>query len=691
MSFLTPLFLIGLAGLAIPVLLHLTRHERGKPVPFPSLMFLERIPFQETSRRRIRHWFLLTLRLVALALLVAAFARPFVRAGRLASVGGLGPEEVVVLLDQSYSMGLEGTWEAAQARARSAIAALGPLDRVSLISFAQTPHLLHRSTTDHARVVATLDTLSTGSLGTRIAPALRLASSTLAASTLSRSRVVLVSDFQRTAWRRGEDATLPDDVLVETIAVGKNEASNLALSDLTLDRSSATGRDRVTVEARLVNTSASDLTTEAVLLIDESQVQAVPVSVAAGSASRISFDAFTLTQTFTRGRVEVEDAGLSEDNSLDFVVSPGGDVQILIVDPQGPGESNLYLRESLSIAEGAGFQVRTVRNAPSAAELSLADAVILNGGPFPAGDAGTRLREFVEEGGGLLVVSGERSRIGADQVATLPATVGQVVDAGPEPLRLGFVDYDHAVFEAFRGARSGDFSRAGFYRSRALTLAEGGRALARFDDGSVALAEARVGKGRVLVWASGLDRLWTSLPLQPVYLPFVHQIATYLGGHGEIPSWHEAGSTVDVVALADAAGGGFELPSDAVAIAPGGGSVTIDPEEPILRLDQRGTWEIRSPGDRPDRPFALAVNVDLTESDLTPMDLEEFRGSIGAGPGYEGESGEGQMLEARGEDFEKRQSFWRYLVILAFLFLASETVLANWLSRHAIKQEAAVP
>ena len=59
MSFLTPLFLIALAGLVGPILLHLTRQERGRPTRFPSLMFLEKIPFQEKSRRRIRHWVLL--------------------------------------------------------------------------------------------------------------------------------------------------------------------------------------------------------------------------------------------------------------------------------------------------------------------------------------------------------------------------------------------------------------------------------------------------------------------------------------------------------------------------------------------------------------------------------------------------------------------------------------------------------
>ena len=92
MSFLAPLFLVGLAGLAIPVLIHLTRNERGKPLSFPSLMFLERIPFRATSRRRLRHLVLLLIRLAALALMVFAFARPFARGGRLAAVEARVPK-----------------------------------------------------------------------------------------------------------------------------------------------------------------------------------------------------------------------------------------------------------------------------------------------------------------------------------------------------------------------------------------------------------------------------------------------------------------------------------------------------------------------------------------------------------------------------------------------------------------------
>src|SRR5687768_8053988 len=104
LQFLVPAFLAGLAALAIPIVVHLTRKERTKVVPFPSLMFLRRVPFRDDSKRRIHHWMLLALRALAVMLIVAAFARPFLDRSNLLASAGSGPREVVVLVDRSYSM-----------------------------------------------------------------------------------------------------------------------------------------------------------------------------------------------------------------------------------------------------------------------------------------------------------------------------------------------------------------------------------------------------------------------------------------------------------------------------------------------------------------------------------------------------------------------------------------------------------
>src|SRR5438067_4582046 len=110
MVFLTPAFLLGLGALAVPVLVHLIQRERKRVVEFPSLMFVRRIPYQSVRRRRIRHWPLLLLRAAAVALIVAAFARPFLPRGAVAGAVTAGAREVVILLDQSASMGYGDHW-----------------------------------------------------------------------------------------------------------------------------------------------------------------------------------------------------------------------------------------------------------------------------------------------------------------------------------------------------------------------------------------------------------------------------------------------------------------------------------------------------------------------------------------------------------------------------------------------------
>ena len=115
MSFLAPLFFAALAGLAIPVLLHLTQREKKQIVHFPSLMFVRRIPYQSVRRRKIHNWLLLFVRLAVLALLVLAFARPFISQVDAVVPSGEGARELVVLLDTSYSMGYGDRWAQAQA------------------------------------------------------------------------------------------------------------------------------------------------------------------------------------------------------------------------------------------------------------------------------------------------------------------------------------------------------------------------------------------------------------------------------------------------------------------------------------------------------------------------------------------------------------------------------------------------
>ena len=79
MSFLTPLYVLGLTAVIAPLVFHLIRRSPRGEVPFSSLMFLTPTPPRLTRRSRLDHLLLLLLRAAALCLLAFAFARPFLR------------------------------------------------------------------------------------------------------------------------------------------------------------------------------------------------------------------------------------------------------------------------------------------------------------------------------------------------------------------------------------------------------------------------------------------------------------------------------------------------------------------------------------------------------------------------------------------------------------------------------------
>src|SRR5215210_1343849 len=98
MSFLNPFFLLGLAAVAAPLLVHLVRRTRARRVEFPALYFVRQVPQRTIRRRTLRDLLLLALRCLALLLVVFAFARPyFTSAG--AAKKSEGTRATVVLLD----------------------------------------------------------------------------------------------------------------------------------------------------------------------------------------------------------------------------------------------------------------------------------------------------------------------------------------------------------------------------------------------------------------------------------------------------------------------------------------------------------------------------------------------------------------------------------------------------------------
>lgn len=661
LAFLVPLFLAGLAALAIPLVVHLRHRERREPVRFPSLMFLRRIPFREARRQQIHHWPLFLLRLLAVALLALAFARPFTPQGG-ATVAGADADrrEVVILLDRSASMNAADRWARARDSARAVIAALEPDDRVSLLLFDAAPEAAAGPTTDHALVSAALDAAVPSARGTRYAVALRAARDLLAGSERPRRALVLITDFQRAGWQGEVIEPLPVGTTYRPVDVSGGMASNAGFAGVELQEEGNTGRSAVLVTVRLASDSATPGATVS-LGVDG---RPAPPAPAGGTRGAVTFGPVILGDGPARG-VAVRAAGgaLAADDTLRFVANPPRPVRVLLVD--GGDGGSAFADRALSISAAPRVQVIR-RTAPlRIADLAAADVVFLHDAPPQGGAAGDRLRQFVEAGGGLVVVLGNAT-------ARLPEWTGLRIGPIAEPVTLTFgaLRRDHPVFEPFAAPGAGDFGAVHVLRYRAVT-GDSLEVPARYSDGAPALLERDVGRGRLLLLTAALDNVWSDLPLQPVFLPLVHQLVLHAARHVERPASHLVGQ-VATLGLDQLAG------NEAVVVVSPSGQRSrreLTGRPLALSLEEAGFYEIREARAGGGVLALVAANVDPEEARLAPMDPSDLGIAAGA---VDSATAAAALAEVTSDpERERRQGFWWFLLVAVALALIVETLVAG--------------
>ena len=699
LGFLTPLFFAGLAALIAPILVHLVRRQDPVGIRFPSLMFLQRIPFEERRRRKIRHWALLVLRCLALSLLVLAFARPFVSSDDSGALSAPGQRDVVVLLDRSYSMGYADRWVRAQAAALEAIDNLAAGDRATVVLFDRQAHLTGPLSTDKTALKAAVEHAELSVEVTDFRAALDQAALALAESVAPQREIVMISDFQRSGVDPADVLHLPAGITLSPRSIISEDATNVAVGSLNLDRHRQNGRERITVTAQIVNRGDQAVARQRIALeINGHEQEAHELQLAAGASGNISFDLVAPREP-ARAVLRLAADGLPQDNAFYFVLAPVPSLSVLVVENNEPRPNqSLFLTSALALSDAPAYSV----DIKPADELQIADfndhvMIIINDAPIPGGALGVRLRQFVEDGGGLLVAVGEHLQGGwpGGVDGFLPGTLGSLSDMTDSRTNsIGYLDYAHPVFELFQKPDSGNFAGTQVFRYRELTTTVDDRVLARFDDGGIALAERRVGAGRVVVLMTTLDTYWNDLAVQPVFVPFLHQLAKYLSDYEGAPAWIAVGDVVDLVRYARASAGGEALGAalargeEAVVQTPSGEVNRLGGDQALLIAAEHGVYEVYGAVGNGSETM-VAVNLDPVESDLTVLDVPAFVDDIETRAAAK-PSEPAKPLSVLRKQAEQQQIWW-YVLIAAMIVFIAETVVSNRLSRTPERQNADTP
>ena len=559
--------LVGLLGVAVPIVIHFLNRRRDVIVDWGAMQFLD-IGRRARQKLRITELLLMLARMALLAIVAVAMARPFWGGSGTAGTGGGPSRDVVIVLDASSSMNRsvgETTPKAqAIAAAKRLVADLKPGDSVALlVASDRVKPLINPPTFDFAKVDTALAALAkpgTPAPHSSDIPAALAEAFRILERTQNPSRdVVVLTDDQRVAWRPGETGRwgllrdlhkrLPVAPRVWSLAFGKGEkatAPNGGLGPIAVSRALVTPALPVTVTTEVRNDGPGPLTRSAELLIDgrpSAEPSQTVGPLAEGGRSPLAFKtklpaagSHLLTVRLTGG-----DDPLADDDEVSIAVDVAQALPVLIIDGE-PGREPFsceadFVRAALAPAGDDAPRAKATVVTPDkfkTATLQGQSVLILLNVERLDLDQAAAVSRFVEAGGGVLAALGDRADVAHyNGLGWLPATIGirtgdfaaKKAVAHPSP-----ASFSGPVLPPFAQGDSPALAGADLFAYFRLEPLVGASVSARLDTSEPWAVEKSQGKGRVLLLAGPLDAEGGTLPVNPDFVPLIHEWTFHLAG-----------------------------------------------------------------------------------------------------------------------------------------------------------------
>jgi hypothetical protein len=303
---------------------------------------------------------------------------------------------------------------------------------------------------------------------------------------------------------------------------------------------------------------------------------------------------------------------LPQDDGYRFALERSDPQQALFVHGPADSRSPLYFGDALAAADGAAFDLQSVSIA-QAAVLSLkpyAFVVLSNPAALPP-TLESELQRYVRAGGSVLMALGTAAAL---RVPVFGQSVQETrnYSAGFADGRERFIGVGDIDASQSWAGDAALWSGVKFFYAQRIDEANA-QVVVRLTDHTPLLLERRIGEGRVLVLASGLEGLTNDLPLHPAFVALVAQLAGHLSS---LPQDSGVRVVDSMLQLHSAEEHGAAAEAGVEVIDPAGRrplSLTEAASTPSVRLSQAGFYQLRLASGRQE---LIAVNVDPRESDL---------------------------------------------------------------------------
>ncbi|MBE0540909.1 MAG: BatA and WFA domain-containing protein [Verrucomicrobia bacterium] len=645
MTFLNSALFAGLLPLlALPLVIHLLNKGFPKQFRFPSVDLIKETMARRSKVHQWRHWILLLLRTVFLALLLLAFLLPVIKRFN-SNPAGQGGRHVLIVLDHSISMEHRGDGPTARERAMHEAAklinSLDADDAVNVLLLRSSPATCFVDfSRDHSEANRFINQLKPGFTRADVNLANALAAR-LVSKEVSRPEIYYISDFQRKNWANVNFTALPPAARLFFVDTGATRRDNRAILDARMAQTQILAGDTVALEISVGNFSREPFNGNITVTVDQRYTFDQEISIAPWSEGRATVRVPAGGPGLHLCEVRLPSDALEHDNHFRLTLAVQEKEEVLIVS-DGPNDTR-----------SGAFFLRTALNPFENDTGSLLPRLITSGEISPSRLAGVRkvfftqinrlsveaceaTARFLFQGGGLVYfLDGPAD---AENLAALERVIG------PEtmPLRLAEMhtasnvvsgaqqvvrgDFKSRYLKLFSGAARQNLALLEFYDYYRAGATGAGSVLLAYGDDSPAMAALHHGLGTALLLNFSVGEFSSNLARQRIFPAWMQELVKAVSADEPLPAAHVIGETLHAeVWRSEMRDHEFKNPA--------GASVTIKrvPDGERYKVtftpDQLGFYTLGAPR----LLYAFGINTSADEADLRPIDKDALPREFAAG------------------------------------------------------------
>jgi hypothetical protein len=661
-----PSLLLGLFGISIPIIIHLLHRQRTQPVLWGAMQFLRTSPLQMKRKKKVDHWLLMAMRILALAVLAFLLARPRMPKSSFVPKGITdSPVDVAVVVDHSLSTGRLSSGQTVFDRSVSVtdkmLEQLKPNDTFSIVLAEHKARPLNISpikksdTTAIQQLRQRLGQEKQGMTDCSIPESISAARKLLAGGRNTNKLIIVVSDQQRTNWHIKDDALWRAAIGERNQAMAKNltihafpimsdaEMSNVSVSSVTLQPTILGVNRPVQVNATVTNTGTQAMNGMfARLIVNGKEIDSKAVTLLAPkSSATIRFDIDGgLTQAgsnWVKVAVNAVD-GLQADNEAVAAANVLVRIPVLVVDGQlsdaGTFKASQFLQAAMQPQDSSLVQAKIVSvSDATTAKLDDYTVVVCNDVPLLPQALRDRLADYARRGHGLWFILGpktQKTMIERDLAsnAFISAQVREVMNVPDAPSGVEVKDETNPMVKVVTATERNALTGTSTRKWWGLKTTDAQVVLAA-NNGDPLIMERPFGTngGIVTVWASSVDGTWNNWNLIPNFVPLVNETIYHLSSaqlHGLENHGIEAGQPIEWAGPAKPVVQSVQitLPDNASITR----AATFNNGRWLLTYPDTylpGVYRLQfTPTEIP--PVYYGVNIDHTELDPTSLDPDDL-------------------------------------------------------------------